>query len=166
MDQVGTGPGHGLVHIAMSATLLAKYRQLRDFRETSAATSNYNCIAWAAGDVTRWWWPDDQSQFYTSYWPDGVPRNETPQCFTVAFRQELGYEECADGALEPGVEKVAIYVNGRGQVTHMARQLESGLWTSKLGRSVDIEHQRLSELEGDVEPEYGTATVYLRRRRT
>ncbi|HMD98104.1 MAG TPA: hypothetical protein VKM93_12350 [Terriglobia bacterium] len=26
---------------------------------TSAASRLYNCIAWAAGDTQRWWWPDD-----------------------------------------------------------------------------------------------------------
>ena len=25
---------------------------------TSPATPEYNCIAWAAGETDRWWWPD------------------------------------------------------------------------------------------------------------
>ena len=28
------------------------------YRVTSPAARDYNCIAWAAGDATRWWWPD------------------------------------------------------------------------------------------------------------
>ena len=41
----------------------------------------------------------------------------------------------------------------------MARQLPSGLWTSKLGESEDIEHQ-VEGLEGS---SYGNVLVYLCR---
>ncbi|RMH08652.1 MAG: hypothetical protein D6704_02725 [Nitrospirae bacterium] len=34
---------------------------------TSPQDTSYNCIAWAAGDVGRWWWPAPQA-----YWPQGV----------------------------------------------------------------------------------------------
>ncbi len=40
--------------------------------------ANYNCIAFAAGDTSRYWWPNP---FYPdasdSYWPDGAPNLET-----------------------------------------------------------------------------------------
>ena len=45
-------------------------------------------------------------------------------------------------------------------VTHMARQLASGLWTSKLGELEDIEHETPAELEGDI---YGIVVQYMRR---
>ena len=73
----------------------------------------------------------------------------------------LGYEPCADGILEDGFEKVAIY-QLLSQVTHMARQLSTGRWTSKIGDFEDIEHSNPSELEGD---EYGTVVQYMRRSR-
>ncbi len=41
----------------------------------------------------------------------------------------------------------------------MARQVESGLWTSKLGSLEDIEHS-LEALEGSV---YGAVAVLLKR---
>ena len=44
---------------------------------------------------------------------------------------------------------------------HVARQLESGLWTSKLGLSVDISHS-LHDLEGDT---YGEVAALLCRAR-
>ena len=75
-----------------------------------------------------------------------------------AFAQ-LGYRQCADGTLETGYEKVVIYGTERDP-SHMARQLPSGLWTSKLGASEDIEHQ-VEGLEGS---SYGNVLVYLRRK--
>jgi len=37
------------------------------FVETSPEDIRYNCVAWAAEDKDRWWWPDEDS-----YWPEGV----------------------------------------------------------------------------------------------
>ncbi len=47
---------------------------------TSPQTPRYNCIAWAAGDTRKWWWPDP-SPF--AYWPPNIPRENTLQTFTV-----------------------------------------------------------------------------------
>ena len=78
--------------------------------------------------------------------------------FTTAF-STLGYAPCADGALEDGFEKVAIYQSPRG-IQHAARQLSTGRWTSKLGGLEDIEHASPAELEG---AEYGEVVQYMRR---
>ena len=78
--------------------------------------------------------------------------------FVAAF-SAIGYERCADGALEDGFEKVAIYQSPYG-VQHMARQLRTGWWTSKLGSLEDIEHASPTELEGI---EYGAVVQYMRR---
>jgi hypothetical protein len=64
--------------------------------------------------------------------------------------------------LEAGFEKVSIYVNKEGSPEHVSRQLESGIWTSKIGRREDIEHPHLAALEGQ---EYGKATVVMNRTR-
>jgi hypothetical protein len=74
----------------------------------------------------------------------------------------MGYEECATDELEPGFEKVVIYMDEDGFPTHAARQLENGNWTSKLGGWEDIEHTSLSCLEG-TDLAYGTVAVILRR---
>ena len=78
----------------------------------------------------------------------------------VAAFDTLGYEPCDDGSLEEGFEKVAIYESPSGYVMHVARQLHTGRWTSKLGQLEDIEHAGPDELEGR---EYGRVVQYMRR---
>ena len=58
------------------------------------------------------------------------------------------------------MEKVAIYAIG-GRTKHMARQLPSGAWTSKLGDLEDIEHESLSALEGS---DYGNVAMIMARK--
>ncbi|MBX9791339.1 MAG: hypothetical protein K2Y37_20660 [Pirellulales bacterium] len=63
--------------------------------------------------------------------------------------------------MESAVEKIAIY--GDGFVfKHVARQLENGNWTSKLGRLADIEHRELDWLSGEA---YGVVVLYMSRAR-
>jgi hypothetical protein len=124
----------------------------------SPRTPEYNCIAWAAGDDTRWWWPDAARMYY---WPSDAPREETVEAFVAAFRL-LGYELCeaGDEALAPQYEKVAIYAKD-DTPKHAARQLQTGEWTSKCGGLHDITHT----LEGLRGCEYGAPAVVMRRRR-
>ena len=74
----------------------------------------------------------------------------------------LGYQECATDELEVGFEKVAIFAWDDGQPTHVARQLENGRWTSKLGNWEDIEHQKLHALGGTASM-YGVVKLIMRR---
>ena len=129
--------------------------------ETSPATNLYNCIAWAAGNATRWWWPDIAN---IGYWPPGVPREETISAFILAYATQ-GYAPCTDGALEIGTEKLAVFgVRGGIDIypTHAALQLENGRWSSKLGPCEDIEHDTLGALTG---PLYGAPVCFLSRPR-
>lgn len=125
------------------------------FLITSPEDISYNCIAWAVGDNARQWWPD---AFGIGYWPPGIPRLETVDAFMMAY-QTLGYEVCANGDLEEGYQKIAIFATGNNNPTHAARQLYSGKWTSKCGDLEDIEH----ELDGLVGDSYGTVVCYMRR---
>lgn len=127
------------------------------FRVTSPATRDYNCIAWAAGDTARWWWPDLDPDNDAIFWPAGVIAEETLEAFVAVF-VTLGYAPCIGEELELGFEKVALFANG-GIPTHAARQLPSGRWTSKLGLREDIEHD-LHALSGE---EYGTAVLFMKR---
>ena len=124
-------------------------------RPTSPADDAYNCIAWAAEDPERWWWPDPQEQ---EYWPPTVPRAETVEAFEIAFKY-LGYSERTDASVESGKQKIALFVSEKGKPTHAARQLPDGWWASKLGQQIDIEHE-LSAIQG---PKYGTVAVVLGR---
>ncbi|MBD2357158.1 hypothetical protein H6G41_21460 [Tolypothrix sp. FACHB-123] len=124
---------------------------------TSPDTPDYNCVGWAAEDDQNWWWPDIQN---LHYWPPGVPREETIEAFKQAFRT-LGYEVCENDVLEEGFQKIAIYANSNKVPTHVARQLPSGKWTSKLGQDEDIEHNNLQGLTG--QPGYGEVACIMRR---
>jgi hypothetical protein len=153
---VGSPKGDTLV----SENLERFFPQLRGapYEITSPAQPDYNCIAWAAGDDSRWWEPDPSQSFY---WPPGVVRAYTVQAYAEAFKQ-LGFEECDDAQLEEGWEKVAIFAAADGSPTHAARQLADGRWTSKLGKLEDIVHPGLEHLIGEY---YGRPVVLLRRRR-
>jgi hypothetical protein len=124
---------------------------------TSSEDRRYNCIAWAAAENERWWWPDSDSY---AYWPRNVPRQSTLDAFIKAF-ETLGYSKSANGDLDERLEKVAIYADESGEPTHAARQLLSGKWTSKLGELQDIEHE-IGMLEGD---QYGHVCRFLERPR-
>lgn len=126
------------------------------YEEKSPATPDYNCIAWAAGEDETVWWPGDPDM---DYWPDSVPHTEDLESFFLAF-ESIGYVRCADGGLEAGFEKVALYAKGRNP-KHAARQLDDGKWTSKLGLGIDIIHT-LPGLEG---PCYGQVVGFLKRPR-
>ena len=123
---------------------------------TSPPTSDYNCIAWAAGEDDRWWWPDPNP---LAYWPPGVPRIETEAAFIEAFAT-IGYTPCDDGTLQADMEKVVIYVDAHGKPTHMARQLPNGVWTSKCGPWYDMAHNNPDVVAGG---SYGSVCTYLER---
>ena len=130
------------------------------YRVTSLKTGDYNCIAWAAGDMSEWWWPLSDPVDQQPFWPAGLVREVTLPAFVAAFAT-LGYSPCDSDALDPDAEKVAIFADDGGKPTHAARQLANGRWTSKLGRAEDIEHE-LHALEGDL---YGTVVLVLKRPR-
>jgi hypothetical protein len=127
-----------------------------NFEITSPRDGRYNCVAWAANDTRRWWWPGETP---FSFWPAGVEREESIPRFIEAFAI-LGYRVCASGEHEPNIEKVAIFASGEGVPTHMARQLPEGAWTSKLGGLEDISHIEVNGVAGD---DYGVVVVFLER---
>lgn len=120
------------------------------FEITSPYDENYNCIAWAAGEQSFWWWPG-------RFWPKDVPPAETRLAFIKAFATK-GYEQCDSPDLEPGYEKVCLYER-LGRPRHAARQLPDGTWSSKLGMRNDISHD-LNGLTGKL---YGKPALFMRR---
>jgi hypothetical protein len=138
---------------------------------TSDSTSDYNCIAWAAGVTDLKWWPIDKMLRPVNVdWPDGVSTSETLDSFVAAYKT-LGYKECgSNGQLTRGYEKIAIYTDFRGTPTHAARQLSDGVWTSKLGGYRDIHHTSPHAIEDDSlaprrNSDYGTVAIYMMRKR-
>jgi hypothetical protein len=128
-----------------------------NYDATSDQTIVYNCIAWAMGETYRWW----GEGYGPSFWPPGAESHETAAGWRQVF-EVAGYETCDDSALEEGFEKVAIYTTVDGAPQHVARQLESGKWTSKMGRMEDITHDTLEIVEHD---DYGRARIFMKRRR-
>lgn len=122
---------------------------------TSSRTPDYNCIAWAAQDTGKWWWPDAAGD---DYWPSTAPREETLEAFETAYGT-LGYLRCDNGDLEAGFEKIAVFVDASGMPTHAARQLTTGRWTSKCGKLEDIEHA----LDVFKDTAYGEVGMVLKR---
>jgi len=127
----------------------------RGYSVTSPHTHEYNCIAWAVNDTTRWWWPDGM---YTCYWPSAVPRIETIEAFVSAF-ESFGYAVCDNADYESGFEKISIFVDHNGTPTHAARQVGPDIWTSKIGNMEDIEHT----VDGLDSPAYGHIATLMKR---
>jgi hypothetical protein len=122
-------------------------------RVTSPATRLYNCLAWAVGENFRWWEPG-------RFWPCPLPGTAFTIDDLVAALRTVGYDPCADGTLEPGFEKAALFGDGYDDPTHVARQLANGRWTSKLGDCEDIEHDTVDDVGGGL---YGTVYQFMRR---
>jgi hypothetical protein len=121
-----------------------------NFEFTSPHTYDYNCVAWADNKQ------DDWTQFYDNQGNLILAAGRYIQHFL-----DQGFFEIDNGDFELGEQKVAIYINSiTGHFKHVARQLENGRWTSKLGDWEDIEHTEVGVLLG---PSYGDTIVFLGR---
>lgn len=125
------------------------------FIVTSPQTTSYNCIAWAFGDDTKWYWPDPDEMYY---WPNNIPRTVEVNSFIELYKL-IGYEICEQSIVEKDYEKIAIFLDSNGFPTHAARQLINGFWTSKLGCEFDIQHS-IQSMNNSV---YGNAEVFMSR---
>lgn len=123
-----------------------------DYEVTSEPTDAYNCIAFALGDESTWWDPNDED----AYWPEDVPREHSLSTYVRVF-ELAGYCECDDDALEDGFDKIAIQEDERGLI-HATRQVDALMWKSKLGRLHDIRHPLNALVQ-----EYGAVQLFMRR---
>ena len=121
---------------------------------TAQSSREYNCIAWAMGISTQNWDCNDPE----GYWPPSLPRDQQIETMMRLFAGE-GFLLCQDDVLEPGYEKIALYAFV-GQFTHVAKQLEDGRWTSKLGNRETITHPSPANLAGGF---YGNVHCIMRR---
>ncbi len=127
-----------------------------DCKITSPYNPTYNCIAWAAGNTSAWWEPDPMG---TCYWPPGIPREYSISAYRAVY-ESLGYNQVSNENFDPTSHKVAVFAKA-GIPTHASRQVDTGDWTSKIGRNVDIEHT----LQGLVGNTYGIIDVILKKPR-
>lgn len=132
-----------------------------NYTKTSDESVLYNCISHAVYDYENNW---DPIQYF---WPPNVPREETITAYIQALATK-DFVPCDHGDLEAAHEKVAIYADEEGIPRHVARQLKTGEWTSKLGDLEDISHE-LHAVTGMGSPypecRYGTVRQYLKRPR-
>jgi hypothetical protein len=131
------------------------------FKITSPANPDYNCLAWACHYDNRWMQPYPRSYDGTHYWPDGAKKGDDIECLIDAYRKK-GYELCENGIHEEGFQKIALYVaKGTTSWTHASRELLSGCWTSKLGQGNDIQHGTPYAIEGE---KYGKVSCFMKRK--
>jgi len=112
---------------------------------TSPRDGRYNCVAFAVGDTSHFWYDIDIKGYF---WPPGIPSADTLDGWIQVFVKH-GYVETEDRTLEPDYEKIAIYATSETP-EHVARQKGSGVWTSKMGKGHDIEHPTLDAIEGAI----------------
>ena len=140
-----------------------------DWSIKSPQDDRYQCIAWAACKTDKKWWPISPDDFPVfppdHFWPPGVPLNDMVDSFIQAFGT-LGYYQCDNPSFEFGYQKIAIYIDSTGSVSHMARQSFWGYgWLSKLGPNEDILHPDLSNVSSHLylNYAYGNAQRFLKR---
>jgi hypothetical protein len=139
------------------ADLESLFPKLKDvgYERTSPESAEYNCVAWAVRKQDQWW---ESAPGY--YWPVAVSvYSQSIESVVIALKS-LDFSVCENVEVEVGYEKVAIYGQD-GEYTHVARQLPSGKWTSKIGGLEDIEHGSLEALVGI---EYGIVAKILKRK--
>lgn len=141
------------------ATVLSHVSSLRNssWEPQSPSNPSYNCFAWAARESDFWVEPPGTAPF--ACWPGDLPDWLTVNNYARAYAK-LGFEDCETPDLEVGIEKIAIFGDKDDMATHAARQLPTGRWTSKWGRSIDFEHD-LDTLDGD--PAVGKISRVMQR---
>jgi hypothetical protein len=122
----------------------------RQFEVLGPATRTYNCIAWTIGATNQWVWRKTLRDFDDLYSRHGYRR-----------MSGLNYH------LIPGCQKIVLYGkrtgNGGWILTHGARQMADGSWSSKLGSLPLIRHLDPDDLDG---ASYGVpVAVYVRSNR-
>jgi hypothetical protein len=138
-------------------------------RKTSEPTLQYNCIAWSAErDENHWWEPTKWESWVI--WPeDAKPDDYSLENFVRLF-ENRGYKKCEGPQFEFLYKKLAIYAiygyfeKDKWGFSHVCDQLNTGAWTSKLGKDEDIRHNSLDALAGEFEEEYGEIRVIMKRK--
>ena len=147
--------------LAIHLRFYRKFPQMEvgKYKITSPQDGEYNCVAWALDRDDVKVRPDGIGG---SFWPEEVPGGETLDTFMSLFAF-YGFQECPDAQLELGFEKIALYAEeqeGQQLFRHVARQLEAGGWSSKLGDYEDISHDEVAALES---VSLGQVVIYMKR---
>ena len=68
------------------------------YEKRSRRDKHYNCIAYAAGDLRRWW------DHVSGYWPDGATEGDETECLVEAFAA-VGFEKCISSPLKNSLDR-------------------------------------------------------------
>jgi hypothetical protein len=128
-----------------------------NFHKTSEETIDYNCVAWVHGRQDE---PIDLSMDDEGEPIPGFDTSITPY---IDYFKKFEFNQCEDGNLVEGIEKIALYEGRENYFEHVARQLENGNWTSKIGEFEDIEHYTLEALSNPTN--YGQVVFFMERKR-
>ena len=142
-----------------------KFPKLRGggYSRESPRDPKYNCVALAVGDFNNFWQYMGPWKTKGYYWPPDL-QDDSLESWIELFRLH-GYERCTNADFEPGVEKVAIFIDSDGATTHVAKQdVLLRKWASKLGKGHDIVHDTLELLAGEEGDEYGKVEVIMQRK--
>ena len=112
---------------------------------TSDKADRPNCIGWALQSSLYFDPVGVGGGFGGYYWPSGIRADDSAESWRQLFEM-FGFEECPTNDVEADTEKIAIYIGSDGEQSHVARQLPSGHWTSKMGNLEDIQHTTLDDL--------------------
>lgn len=139
-------------------SLLRDFPRLRRglYRRTSRHDTNYNCFAWAVGETHRRWDPT-RARTKRNHWP--TESTSTQLVDAVQAFESIGFHPVDEPTGTAKRQTITLYT-AEGHITHAARLLENGAWTSKLGEDIDIEHDTLEVLGGGI---YGEPSVILER---
>src|ERR1035437_2064766 len=147
-------PQEGYV-FALDATKIKRYFpnliQGKNFEFTSGQTDEYNCVAWATELTADW----------VQFIYDEIGNYDNNVQKYIKYFTELGFIKTENSQFVKDVQKIAIYANENKDFVHVARQLNNGKWTSKLGEWEDIEHTTLEVLAGD---SYGNPYIIMEKK--
>src|SRR5438128_7714393 len=104
-----------LIHLEALFPALSK----SGYSKSSERDPAYNCFAFAVHDAGQYW---QKVAVRGYYWP--LERDDRVEDWIEALRLN-NFRITDNWNLEPGFEKVCIYVSDAGSPEHVARQLES-----------------------------------------
>ncbi len=130
------------------------------YKITSKRDETHNCIAYAAGDERRKWACPELAKQAGYYWPPDAKPGSGIDELVYAY-EAIGFRRCDGDHVEPGFEKVAIYMDSRGRWSHAAKLLPDGAWSSKIGNIEDIRHNSPYAFAGDFG--YGDVYCFMKR---
>jgi hypothetical protein len=133
------------------------------YKITSPRDDTHNCVGWIARDLGQWWEPClDGGTWFREVSEADLDAGDLAE-YLALFR-EWGFEECGDGELVDGVEKIAVYA-AESEFAHVAYQRVDGEWSSKLGKLNDVRHECVASLSGPGAFEYPVVRLFMVRPR-